>query len=159
MTLGCEEDGRSYCGRKKSRRHTSTCARLSIVEITTTLWRIHWAPHFVSSLKALYFREAILIETIIPLSKKLSIIFVRCPRNTIELMSRIKSLSLDGRGLRWWWIPLPVTLSRQGRDNYKDFCDWLYLIIMLCSVCGKISGDRLGEERKQEIKWRSHLNW
>jgi hypothetical protein len=43
--------------------------------------------------------DAIPVETIILLSRKLSMVFMRRPGYAIELRSSIRSLSLDGRGL------------------------------------------------------------
>jgi len=40
-----------------------------------------------------------LLKPIIPLSKELSIVFARCSRHTIELRSRINSLTLDEKGI------------------------------------------------------------
>jgi hypothetical protein len=64
---------------KKSPVHISICTGLSIVGTTATLWRIHLTTHLTTNLEILFLRpvlfiEAILIETIIPLSKKLSIV-------------------------------------------------------------------------------------
>ena len=146
---------------KKSPDHISICAGLSIVETTATFWRTHLTIHLDISLEFLFLLKAILLEgTLIEyyntnIFKKLSIVFARHSGHTAELRSRIRSLALDGRGWGWGWtlraFPLPLTPSRQGRENYKEFCDWLYLHITPCSVCDKILGYYLGKERKQKL--------
>jgi hypothetical protein len=67
---------------------------LTIAETTATLWLAHLTAQLdvvleALSLRASYFikvpyRESALIETIIPLPKKLSIGFVQCPRDAVE---------------------------------------------------------------------------
>jgi len=60
---------------KKSRDHISICARLSLVATTATLRRTHLTTaHFHISPKVLFLIEALLIDTIIPLSKELPIV-------------------------------------------------------------------------------------
>ena len=56
----------------------------------------HLTTHFDVSLKARFLIDAILIETIVPLSKDLSIVFVRCPRYTTELRSHKTLYCVEG---------------------------------------------------------------
>jgi len=66
--------------------------------LTHTLDRPSYIGLEVLSLIVALLVKTALIKTIIPLSKKLSIVFVRYPRNIMELRSRIESLALDGEG-------------------------------------------------------------
>lgn len=66
--------------------------------LTHTLAHPPYVGLEVRSLIVVLLVTTALIKTIIPLSKKVSIVFVRRPGHPIEIRSRIKPLALEGKG-------------------------------------------------------------